>query len=518
MANDPYWGKVVSLIHADDAVDQTASSIALGMTCDFADWAEQAVALVKGVGLRHYNNHLGVRGCYLFAAGTSTDTIRMNNAANADVFGGDTTVEFWVYNTDYPSSNQYRNFMTAWSTTAGNYTQDFWFGLYTYPTPVTNKIEVRLRNSYASITYSLPLNQWVHVAITAQGTTGKVYINGSLLHSYTINANSFSTQSNGLAIGYSSVTSPSVGFNGYIRDARLTKAIKYSANFSPTNPLPYPMPFRDVKSGRTLTATGSAIQPYTTDYKFGGGCMRLDGASYVSAGAAADWNFGTEDFTIECFVKRETGGSAYKAIFGIWTNTFDRGWALALSNTNVLQFWARDNGSTEIGLSSGQVPALNTWVHVAVSRQGANLYLFVDGTLAATRSDVGAQIFGNSATALYIGRRSNSAADYFAGMVDEVRVTKGAARYTGNFTAPTQAHPEGITVVSGTVRDHTGALCSRLVRVHDRVSGRVVGEAMSDPTTGAFSIGAAEPLVYAVVLDNTGSYNSLILDRLEPQL
>lgn len=41
---------------------------------------------------------------------------------------------------------------------------------------------------------------------------------------------------------------------------------------------------------------------------------------------------------------------------------------------------------------------------------------------------------------------------------------------------------------------------------------------MSDPTTGAFSIGAAEPLVYAVVLDNTGSYNSLILDRLEPQL
>lgn len=516
MPNDPHWGKVVFLTHADDAVDQTASSIALGMTCDFTDWAEQAVALVKGAGLRHYQNYLGVKGCYLFVAGTSTDTIRINNAANADLLNGDTTFEFWVYNTDYPAASGYRNFVTGWNTTGNSYSQDLWIGLSNFSS--VHRLEVRIRNSLASPTYTFPLNQWTHVAVTAQGTTGKIYINGSLLHAYTINANSFSTQTNGLAIGYSNISSPGMGFNGAIRDVRLTKAIKYSTNFSPTNPLPYPMPFRDAKVGRTLTATGSAIQPYTTDYKFGGGCMRFDGASYVSAVATADWNFGTGDFTIECFVKRETGGSTYKVIFGICTNTFDRWWALALSDTNVLQFWAGDNVSPEIGLSSGQVPALNTWVHVAVSRQGANLYLFIDGTLAATRSDVGAQIFGNSATALYFGRRSSSAADYFAGMVDEVRITKGAARYTGNFTAPTQAHPEGITVVSGTVRDHTGALCSRLVRVHDRVSGRVVGEAMSDPTTGAFSIGAAEPLVYAVVLDSTGSYNSLILDRLEPQL
>lgn len=517
MANDPYWGKVVSLIHADDAVDQTASSIALGMTCDFNEWAEQAVALVKGVGLRHYNNYLGVRGCYLFAAGTSTDTIRMNNAANADLLNGDTTFEFWVYSTDLPGANGYRNFVTGWNTTGGSYSQDLWIGLSNFSS--VHKLEVRIRNSLASPTYTFPLNQWTHVAITAQGTTGKIYINGSLLHTYTISATSFNTQTNGLAFGYSVISSPAVGFNGYIRDARLTKAIKYSANFSPTNPLPYPMPFRDVKSGRALTATGSAIQPYTTDYKFGGGCMRLDGASYVSAGAAADWNFGTGDFTIECFVKRESSGGAYKILFGPWANAFDRGWVIKITDTDKLAFYARDNTSVDLGLypATATVP-LNTWCHVAVCRQSANLYLFLDGVLVASRSDIASQIFGNSTNAMFFGRRADTAAEFFTGLLDEVRITKGSARYTGNFTPPTQPHPEAVTVVSGTVRDHTGALCSRLVRVHDRVTGRVVGETMSDPTTGAFSIGAAEPLVYAVVLDSTGSYNSLILDRLEPQL
>ena len=81
--------------------------------------------------------------------------------------------------------------------------------------------------------------------------------------------------------------------------------------------------------------------------------------------------------------------------------------------------------------------------------------------------------------------------------------------------SPTQAHPEGLASVSGTVTDATGALCSRVVHAHSRATGRLLGTAISDPVTGVYSIGAPEQC-YVVVLDSTGDYDALILDRLDP--
>ena len=516
MANDPYWGKVVSLIHADDAVDTNSSALRARMTCMHADVAEVG-SFARGSALpQFYSNLLGKPGYYFGNPTNSGDWLAIVSGSS-DICGGDFTTEGWIYFPSEVPRSQTRGIVGARK--PGNYVNEMVLYYSSYNAAPRVDFTATVGGTSVNWAWMTPeYNRWIHWAVVRQGATGFFFFDGVLRGSWgaggsrDVLTNEIRISANSGVVAY--------GHTGGISDVRhYFNVSKYTANFTPPPfPGPYPHPFRDSCKYRALSSIGSAIQPYTPDSKFGGGCMRFDGASHVTGAASDDWNFGTGDFTIECFVKRETGGSTYKVIFGIWTNTLDRWWALALSDTNVLQFWAGDNGSTETGLSSGQVPALNTWVHVAVSRQGANLYLFIDGTLAATRSDVGAQIFGNSASALYFGRRSGSTGDYFAGMVDEVRITKGAARYTGNFTPPTQPHPEGITVVSGTVRDHTGALCSRLVRVHDRVSGRVVGEAMSDPTTGAFSIGAAEPLVYAVVLDSTGGYNSLILDRLEPQL
>ena len=730
MPNDPFWDKTKLLIHADDAPDPNQSSLLGALTCLYPDVVEVGSAFTRSIAVNnHLTNGVGRRGCYQFAySESSADRIKFQFTEGNVGNNPDFTVEGWFYLTDLPQAdNTYRQPFQAWQSSGSTYTQEFGFTLTRFSG--THRIAPKLRGSAPTVTYTFPINQWVHVALVAIGTTGYCYINGVAVHTWTIPITPANTASNGLLIGsYGALGN--ISFNGFASDFRFYKTAKYTANFMPLTDLPYPLAYADVRNFRAITGFGSASERYTADYKFGGGCMYFDGASYVSIPASSDFNFGTGDFTIECFVKRETGGSTYKVICGIWTNTFDRGWALALSNTDVLQFWARDNGSTEIGLS-GQVPALNTWVHVAVSRQGANLYLFLEGYLAATRSDVGAQIFGNSATALYFGRRSSSAAEYFAGMVDEVRITKGAARYLPNtsfplateefvmnadplqsktvlamrmntnspafiddmgntvtnnsavacsatqskfggfssyfdgatrylsiahaanhvigtksfcldawvyitatvmwnpivvkggvaadgtwflgtkygtnqlcfdvngyvviesvsslplnqwvhvaairageivylaingiivasvqeatalnttgemrigrgrsnstnyfsgyiddvrvtvgsprflkFTLPTAAHPEAQTVVSGTVRDHTGALASRLVRVHARASGRLIGEMMSEPTTGAFSIGASEE-AYAVVLDNTGNYNSLLLDRLDPLL
>ena len=75
----------------------------------------------------------------------------------------------------------------------------------------------------------------------------------------------------------------------------------------------------------------------------------------------------------------------------------------------------------------------NTWQHIAVVKYNGNTKIYVDGTQSgSTYSD------SNSYTATDM-----DAIGYhpFAGYIDEFRITKGVARYTGNFTPRTTAWP-----------------------------------------------------------------------------
>ena len=80
----------------------------------------------------------------------------------------------------------------------------------------------------------------------------------------------------------------------------------------------------------------------------------------------------------------------------------------------------------------------NTWYHVAFVRNGNDWALYLNGTAENTRT-VSGSITSSSNGALDIGRRFNGA--YFVdGYMDDLRITKGLARYTSNFTPPTSAH------------------------------------------------------------------------------
>lgn len=516
MANDPYWNKTRFLVHADDAVDPYPGNILYAATCNIQDIAEVGT-LAKGSLTRFYNNVLGAKGAYyMYTEGSGAMWLDARPAAS-NPLASNYTVEAWVYITAYGDTTNYTtNYILA---TYNNnvYSNELTLGIE-LSTNGYAKWQLTVRNTGLSgsvFDRATKLNRWMHIAIVRTGNNTYFYQDGSLmLTNTTTNATVAHT-----AVRFGYHTNMSNRSNTqYVRDVRIYNYVKYTAGFSPADPLPYPLPLRDVLTNRSFAATGSALNVYTADYKFGGGCTSFDGASHVTSAASSDFNFGTDDFTVEAFVKVEAAPASgmYGQIFGIWANAWDNGWGFALSDSLTPHFWYR-TPTTDYGLFASAPINLNTWYHFAVSRQGPNLYLFIDGTLVASRSDIAGQTVGNSATPIFFGRRSNSAADWFTGLIDETRITKGVARYTGAFTPPTSAHPEAQSVVSGTVRDHTGALCSRLVRVHSRYTGRVIGEAWSDPTTGAFSIGAAEEC-YAVVLDSTGSYNSLILDRLEPLL
>jgi hypothetical protein len=92
-----------------------------------------------------------------------------------------------------------------------------------------------------------------------------------------------------------------------------------------------------------------------------------------------------------------------------------------------------------LSLCSGVTATLNTWYHVAVSRDSAGtVRLFVNGVLRATRTAAPAVVDSNGV--LTAGRAGNYTGEYFNGLVDEVRVST-AAVYTADFTPPTTRLP-----------------------------------------------------------------------------
>jgi hypothetical protein len=186
---------------------------------------------------------------------------------------------------------------------------------------------------------------------------------------------------------------------------------------------------------KTVTAVGNA-QISTAQSKFGGASIYLDGtgdgASIASNTAFA---FGANDFTIETWVypvsvsgnpnlfdTRPSGNGAWPVIY------FDGGRLRYFLNTAD-----RISGSTVLAANT-------TWYHIALSRAGSSTKLFLNGTQeGSTYSD--STLLLEGPFALGIDSR-NLTSGPFNAYFDDVRVTKGIARYTANFTPPTEPFPD----------------------------------------------------------------------------
>jgi hypothetical protein len=190
--------------------------------------------------------------------------------------------------------------------------------------------------------------------------------------------------------------------------------------------------FTDVSNAaHTITANGNA-QVDTAQSKFGGASLLLDGTGdYLSAASSTDWAFGTGDFTVEFFFRKTANGpSGFDNAMSTADNagTGAGGWFIELSTSRGLNvnfaavqvLTAADSGWGTDG----------AWHHFALCRAGTALSAYIDGT--SVDGDTNSTDLAQ--TALRIG---DEAGFEFAGHIDEIRITKGVARYTANFTAPT---------------------------------------------------------------------------------
>jgi len=146
----------------------------------------------------------------------------------------------------------------------------------------------------------------------------------------------------------------------------------------------------------------------------------------------------TQDFTIEAWVKFNSYpvGSETQTIFQIWPRSGSgtyfnyTGWALNLygpNYTNPPQIYFINFGGG--GSSTGFSPTLNTWHHLAYTRQNGNLYYFINGSFQnPTIVDTNAI----TSAIIKVGKDLN-----FDGNITNLRLTIGNALYTSSFTPST---------------------------------------------------------------------------------
>lgn len=195
----------------------------------------------------------------------------------------------------------------------------------------------------------------------------------------------------------------------------------------------------------SFTRFGNA-QISTAQSKFGGASALFDGSGdYFSASDNAAFDLGSSDFTIEAWVYI-SGGSVERSICSQWIGGANLGWDFGVWNTNRLRFYYSTNGSSgSFGINTviTTVPT-GQWAHVCACRSGNTIRLFINGTAAYTSASFNVTIF-NSAGSFQVGGSNNT--NSWNGYIDDLRITKGVARYTSNFTPPTEPFPDYLDVI-----------------------------------------------------------------------
>ena len=204
---------------------------------------------------------------------------------------------------------------------------------------------------------------------------------------------------------------------------------------------------------KTLSANGGAAIS-TAQSKFGESSLHLDGSGdFVSAPSSGDFAFGTGDFCNEGWFYLEAYPAGESILF-----------CLRNAGAGIFDNMTRLNPAGRVAWSDGTawrestaaVP-LAQWVHIAVTRASGTLRIFTGGVKSYEGSHP-INLGGNRVMQIgaFEAYATNPAGGFLSGYVGGVRITKGAARYTANFTPPAAPFPSSTDGSGNTVFDQAG--------------------------------------------------------------
>jgi hypothetical protein len=179
----------------------------------------------------------------------------------------------------------------------------------------------------------------------------------------------------------------------------------------------------------------------TTQKKFGNTSLYMDGdGDFVASSStnSAEYDFGNQDFTIDWWEYRLSNVDARSSFSNNGTgNGMILNYNVNGTSGTASYFYCTDG--TTVSNQVATNPVLNAWTHYAYVRYGSTITLYVNGQVLTTLN-IGTKSI-KPFTAFRIGRNynnTNSAAMY--GYMDEIRVSKGIARWTNTFTPHTEPY------------------------------------------------------------------------------
>ena len=313
--------------------------------------------------------------------------------------------------------------------------------------------DYNIASSAGAITYDV----WQHVAVVSDNSAIKIYVNGTQVASGTqslFNSSNPSTVNIGRFMDYTGVNSQP--FIGYISNLRfVTGTALYTTTFTPsTTPL-------TAISGTNLlicqnsrfvdnsfnnyavssTQGSPSVQrfsplspvtqtPQTYSEYFGGTGDRLSIASNALLA------LGTGDFTIEMWVHNQSTTNRLIS-WGVTNSPI-----VSINGSNQLVY---DNyGTASLQTSTSTIP-LNTWAHVAISRNTGVTRMYINGVVANSTPLTDTNNWGQSG--LYIG--VDVATTYMTGFISNLRVLKGTGLYPSGTSFTPSTTP--LTAITNTL-------------------------------------------------------------------
>jgi len=292
-------------------------------------------------------------------------------------------------------------------------------------------------------------NQWAHFAATYDGTALRMFVNGVL----SFNLTSSQVAATGTQPVYVGGTYPAGGQNytGFLSNLRIIKGqALYTRSFVPPIAPAQPTPntvlllngtsaaVTDATTKNMLETLGGA-QVSTVSNRFGGSSMFFGTGGGAYAQTPVDqhnFGFGTGDFTIEMWINPTPGNAG--VFFDTRRQTESR---INMSLTN-------NNAGMSVSVSTTAIITVNTgitagsWNYIAVTRASGSLRLFINGTQAGSTTTMTTDLGATGSLCLATAGDARGDTRYgYTGYIQDVRITRGVARYTANFTAPTNAFP-----------------------------------------------------------------------------
>lgn len=449
---DPYWENNILLLKANSKDSGIKDFSTNNLSCSSVLVGNTYPILQTDKGLYFKNNYVSIP-----------------MSSNIQLGLDDFTFEVWVK----PANSKNQNTI-YFDRSSGNYTGWGFSMNHRQLSLIVGNGSYWVVNMWGNQNIEVPLNVWSHVAVVRKNKKFNLWLNGQWKAASAI-INDSINQTGPACIGYDLGLGYNSRFEGWMKQARFTREALYvgpidDSQYGAPGHGPYTLNFDNTSEvllntelyiplfnsfeektgksyvvGQGLASTQKDVSKFP---KFSSINFLESTTNIANPIEVNTFSFLNEiDFTIEFWLKgnSQTSNMINRGIFGRAGSSFQqRDWLIkAASSERVIFQYASDGRGFEMGKWK-----VNEWTHHALTRQNGRYRGFVDGQLY---SDTGDNVFwrglvydsySNPTARTLLGYNPISAQQsHWNGEISDVRVTKGVARYTENFTVPKKSFP-----------------------------------------------------------------------------